>query len=589
MVNYHRRIMKHIIFSIIFLIASTTLLAYDANSAANALELAVSDISCRLIPNTQNIEDEVIVLYSEGSGIRVQLATYRCNPFMTGFYITSTMNEGSNGAPDSVSVNVVPMVPEPYKNTNVLQQWYSVSFIIHDVEANSLYFSCLWYEGKVSLTGSKSLTLKDSGVEVTVDDVIYEIYESKQFAVLSNGRNAKGELTIPSELSCNGKDYPVKAIKSRAFTGCSTITAVTIPESVIAIESEAFKGCSNLSAINNGANVELVASTAFGGTPWFDNQPDGVVYFGKALCACKGNLPEGTDLIIKEGTMSITPGAFESHKGLSSVTIPEGITNIGVATFLGCSDLVSVKFPESLTIIENEAFQCCDKITSIHFPSNMKYICHGAFDNCRSITSVNIPEGVESIGDGAFFYCNNMIAITLPESLKKIGRDAFRNCKSLSDIKTPDNVEEISYGAFLGCAKLNSITLSENLKFIGEGAFQYCSDLSTIVCNAQIPPIEIPNPDKSYYYPGDAFYQVDKQNCKLYVPKGCEEAYRAADLWKDFNIIEMGTGISEMENDRVKSEKYDAIYDLQGRKIANGQQPMSKGLYIVNGKKVAVK
>ena len=59
MVNYHRRIMKHIIFSIIFLIANTTLLAYDANSAANAQELAISDISCRLIPNTQNIEDEV--------------------------------------------------------------------------------------------------------------------------------------------------------------------------------------------------------------------------------------------------------------------------------------------------------------------------------------------------------------------------------------------------------------------------------------------------------------------------------------------------------------------------------------------------
>ena len=335
--------------------------------------------------------------------------------------------------------------------------------------------------------------------------------------------------------------------------------------------------------------MEMVSYNAFDGTPWFDNQPDGVVYFGKALCACKGNLPEGTDLIIKECTMSITPGAFEFCKGLSSVTIPDGIINIESLTFGFCYDLVSVKLPESLTIIGIEAFRECSKITSIHLPSHIKNICTDAFHDCRSLTSINIPEGVESIDDKAFLACINMISITLPESLKKIGREAFRNCKSLSDIKTPDNVEEISYGAFLGCAKLNSITLSENLKFIGEGAFQYCSDLSTIVCNAQIPPIEIPNPDKSYYYPGDAFYQVDKQNCKLYVPKGCVEAYRAAELWKDFNIIEMGTGISEMENDRVKSEKYDAIYDLQGRKIANGQQPMSKGLYIVNGKKVAVK
>ena len=225
------------------LLLSILMFLVGTQITVNAQELTVSDISCRLIPNTQNIEDEVIVLYSEGSGIRVQLATYRCNPFMTGFDITSTMNEGSNGAPDSVSVNVVPVVPEPYKNTNVLQQCYSVSFIIHDVEVNSFYFSCLWYEGQVSLTGNKSLTLKDPGVEVTVDDVIYEIYGSKHFAVLSNGKNAKGEVTIPSEVSYNGKDYPVKAIKSQAFAWCSTLTSVTIPESVIVIEKEAFKNC----------------------------------------------------------------------------------------------------------------------------------------------------------------------------------------------------------------------------------------------------------------------------------------------------------------------------------------------------------
>ena len=51
-----------------------------------------------------------------------------------------------------------------------------------------------------------------------------------------------------------------------------------------------------------------------------------------------------------------------------------------------------------------------------------------------------------------------------------------------------------------------------------------------------------------------------------------------------------GIGINKMKNESVKSEKYDdAIYDLQGRKIANSQQPKAKGLYIVDGKKVAVK
>lgn len=552
----------------------------------SAQELTVSDISCRLLTYTQTIDDDVIALYREGSSIRVQLAPYRCNPFMTGFDITSTMNEGNNGAPDSISVNVVPVVPEPYKNTSVLQQCYSVSFIIHGMEANSFYFSCLWFKGQVSLTTeSKSLMLKDPGVEVTVDDLIYHIYEMRQFAVLSNGRNAKGELAIPRELSYNGKNYPVKAIKSQAFMGCSTLTSVTIPDSVIAIEKEAFKNCSNLSTINNGANVEMISYNAFSGTPWFDNQPDGAVYFGKALCACKGDLPEGTDLIIKEGTMSITPGTFQFCKGLSSVTIPEDITNIESRTFFGCSNLVSVKLPESLTIIGLEAFRECSKITSIYLPSHIKYICGNAFCYCTSLTSINIPEGVESIDDNAFFYCINMTAITLPESLKKIGYESFQCCKSLPAVKIPDNVEIIDESAFQSCMKLSSLTLPEKLRYLGAAAFYGCSGLSTIVCNVQVPPTKSPFVNKSGGdLSDDAFYGVDKQNCKLYVPKGCVEAYRAAELWKDFNIIEMGTGIDDVKNDRTKSENYNAaIFDLSGRKL-NSQ--LKKGIFIQNGKKV---
>ena len=112
-----------------------------------------------------------------------------------------------------------------------------------------------------------------------------------------------------------------------------------------------------------------------------------------------------------------------------------------------------------------------------------------------------------------------------------------------------------------------------------------CSGLQSIVCNAPAPPS----------YGQLVFYGVEKQNCKLYVPKGCEEAYRAAELWKDFNIIEMGTGISEMKNDRVKSEDYgDATYDLSGHKVdfqfsTFNSQLKKKGIYIQNGVKRVIK
>ncbi len=549
------------------------------SSVANAQKLPVSDVRCKLLHNPTYNEYNDIGLYKEGSNLRIYVP-YQFNPFMTGFNITPTMNKGCNGAPDSLSIKIESVVPDSLRNMNVLPQWYGVTFTIHDVDAKSIYLSCLWFEGLVEL--KESVTLEDPGVAVTVDGVDYCIYEAKRFATLTNGRSVNGELNIPSEVSHEGKDYLVKIIKSQAFNGCSNITSVTIPNSVTTIGSEAFKNCSNLSTINNGENVEIVYGNAFNGTPWYNNQPDGPIYFGKALCACKGELPEGTSLTIKEGTLSITQGIFSFCKGLTSITIPEGITNIDLSTFFVCYDLVSVKLPESLTIINSEAFRECDDIVSIHIPSHVKYIRSGAFRDCRSLTTINIPEGVEEIGDDAFFYCNNMAAIALPKSLKKIGRDAFSRCKSLSDIKIPDNVEEISYGAFLACTKLKQITLSENLKSIGEAAFCHCSDLATIVCKAQIPPRAIPCGDKTYIY-SDVFHDVDKQNCKLYVPKGCEEAYRASELWKDFNIVEMEMGINEVADKGVKSEKSaNAIFNLSGQRMTKAQ----KGINIVGGKKV---
>ena len=573
------------------------IVALEAQYGVSAQELTVSDIRCRLVHNQKNIGDDVVVLYKEGSNLRIDLGYYKCSPFTTGFDITPILRRGNDGAPDSLSVRIDPVVPDSLKNMNVLPQWFHVMFTVHGVEAKSIYLSCLWYEGQVEL--KEYVVLKDPEVAVTIDNVDYCIYERLNLATLTNGKSANGEIIIPSEISYAGKEYPVKAIKSQAFKACSTITSVTIPNSVTAIENGAFQN-SSLTTIYNGTNVEMVQPYAFNGTPWYTNQPDGVIYMGKAVCACKGELPEGTSLTIKEGTLSITQNAFYFCKGLTSITIPEGVTNIDVSSFMGCSDLVSVRLPESLTTIDREAFHYCNKLSSINIPSHVKYICETAFSDCRSLTSVNIPEGVEEIADNAFFGCNQLTDVTIPESLKKIGRDGFYGCKSLSDIRIPDNVEEISYGAFLACTKLKRITLSEKLKYIGEAAFCYCSDLSTIVCNAQIPPIAIPNPDKTYFY-SDVFHDVDKQNCKLYVPKGCEEAYKASDLWKDFNIIEMGTGISEVKKEGVnaegvaskkrersgKSEKYDdAIYDLQGRHLS--AKP-AKGMYIQNGRKVALK
>ena len=150
----------------------------------------------------------------------------------------------------------------------------------------------------------------------------------------------------------------------------------------------------------------------------------------------------------------------------------------------------------------------------------------------------------------------------------------------MASFNIPEGSRGIEKAAFAGCSNLKTVVIPESVIYIEWFGFSGCTGLSSIVCNAKNPPSV-----GQFGFDG-----VDKQNCKLYVPKGCEEAYRNAEEWQNFNIIEKGTGISE-----VKSEKYDdAIYDLSGRKVdfqfsTFNSQFRKKGLYIQNGKKVAVK
>jgi hypothetical protein len=78
---------------------------------------------------------------------------------------------------------------------------------------------------------------------------------------------------------------------------------------------------------------------------------------------------------------------------------------------------------------------------------------------------------------------------------------------------------------------------------------------------------------------------IDKENCVLYVPKDCIEKYRAAEGWNEFvNIVEIDdTGIKSFRAD----SQYSTVYDLHGRKFS--AEGLSKGVYIINGKKVVVK
>ena len=139
----------------------------------------------------------------------------------------------------------------------------------------------------------------------------------------------------------------------------SNIKECVIENGVTSIGRSAFYYCTGLTSITIPESVTSIGGLAFYGTPWLNNQSDGLIYIGKVCYGYKGKMPENTTIIIKEGTTSIGGSAFESCTGLTSITIPESVTSIGERAFSGCTGLTSITIPESVTSIGNSAFSRC--------------------------------------------------------------------------------------------------------------------------------------------------------------------------------------------------------------------------------------
>ena len=290
-------------------------------------------------------------------------------------------------------------------------------------------------------------SLAASAHDFSVGGIYYNISSSTNLTVAVTYRGGSysqysneytGAVTIPATVTYNSKTYSVTSIGGLAFSDCSSLTSITLPEGVTSIGSSAFFNCSSL-----------------------------------------------TSITLPEGVTSIGSSAFAYCYSLTCITIPEGVTSIGDRAFFNCSSLTDITIPENLqlTSIGNEAFRDCYCLTSITIPESVTSIGSSAFFNCSSLTSITLPESVTSIGGSAFSGCSRLTSITLPENsqLTSIGNEAFRDCSSLTSIILPEGVTSIGNYAFYNCSSLTSITLPESVTSIGSSAFDNCGSLKTVI------------------------------------------------------------------------------------------------------------
>lgn len=247
----------------------------------------------------------------------------------------------------------------------------------------------------IIVLGAMGTTHGHAQTYFTIGQLYYQINADSVSATLIGhveGTEASGELSIPTTINYNGKDFPVTRIGKNSFISCGRLTGpLTIPNTVISIGENAFLGCSGLTELHLGNSLDTIGPAAFYG--------------------CKGFT--------------------------GSLTIPNSVRAIEIAAFYGCNGFNgALTFGNGLNHIETVAFYKCNGFTSLNLSDAVISIGTSAFWGCTGFSgSLTIPNSVTIIEPNAFRNCSGFTGkLTLGSALDSIGGETFCNCSGFTEV-----------------------------------------------------------------------------------------------------------------------------------------------------------
>ena len=350
----------------------------------------------------------------------------------------------------------------------------------------------------------EGLYLGSASIPAGTAKITYEKDSNNNVTITNVDAGTQTSIEIPETIDGG----TVKIIGANAFDGCSSLTSITLPQSLTSIENLAFADCTALQNINIPQNVTNIGVSAF--------------------LQCKSL----TSITIPSGVTSIKTATFANCTSLKSIELPDHLVSIGGSAFSACTSLESVVIPAEVTSVGSRAFSDCTSLESVAIPMSVISVENGAFDGCTSLKAVFAKEGVplesasvpsgavkiyyqvedlgyvsilkaranaqagiecieipktiggldvRAIKEEAFRDCGNIKKIILPDSIREIQNSAFSYCTSLESINIPAGVTSIGNYAFDNCTSLESINIPVGITSIGDYAFEDCTALKSVV------------------------------------------------------------------------------------------------------------
>lgn len=248
---------------------------------------------------------------------------------------------------------------------------------------------------------------------------------------------------------------PLEEIHNESFGLCTSLTSITLPETLKNIYAGAFMDCSGVKIINyNAVNAE---STGYD-SPFMDMNGVESLNIGNQVRVIPGLLFLGCNFKLQE---FIIPGNVETIESLAfldfgpiqKIVVSEGVRSIGRGAFSSIAQLKEISLPGTLTDIGDNIFRYCTDLETVSLGEGISAIGCRMFGDCTALSEITLPASVQTIGERAFEYCINLEKVSFAG-----GNDSAANV-SVSD------------RAFYICLNLDPKTADLNYKSAGTGAF----------------------------------------------------------------------------------------------------------------------